>query len=133
MFLTEEFLEFEAETLEENAFTEWLGYFFKGTSDEANQRIKEAVQKEITSKDQAEEILEEIEEAIEKVEDRGDGTHTAGNFAMIFIPGLSVGGLLLKHIVKVYGFKKARKNAIKLLKAQRDALIIHMDKKGWKR
>lgn len=111
--------------------SEWFGFYFKGTSDETLERIKTQMDEQITSQEQANDLLETIDETLTKVKNRGDKSHTIGNILQVLlVPGAGL-GLLAKHLIKVYGYEDARKEAIKLLKQHKIALVKIMQDKKW--
>ena len=146
MFLDEEFLnEYDdswsikremtmAESVDQflnEGASEWFGFYFKGTSDETLERITTQMNEQITSQAQANDLLETIDDTLEKVKNRGDKSHTIGNILQVLLaPGAGL-GLLIKHLIKVYGYDDARKQAIKLLKQHRVALVKVMQDKKW--
>lgn len=112
--------------LQENAVTEWFGYFFKGFSDDEVKSIKAGLN-QVKDAKAAKDEVDSINKVIDKVKAGGDGSHTAGNWVLAFTPPLGVWGLIGKHIIKSSAFKKDKAKAIKSLEASRDALVKKYD------
>jgi hypothetical protein len=117
--------------LGEGTLGQWFDFFFKGTSEEAVEKIKKDVESNIKTLVEYTKIKASIAELREKINNRGDGTHTLGNWLMVITPGLGLLGLIIKHIYKNIKFKDKRDDSLKALNIYADALYRHGKSKGW--
>jgi hypothetical protein len=90
----------ETKTLLNEGFSSWFEYFFKGYSEEEGEALITRIDS-IKTVEEAKALKTKIFDVLNKIRNKGDSTHTLGNWIMLFNPmNFGALGLLIKHGIK---------------------------------